>query len=300
LALYLLVVFAGAALLAPWIWAAVHAGAPGSSLARQPFHRYVNRCLMGLALAGIWPLYRSGFFPGLRQAGFLRRPGMVREIVRGTVLGFVSLAVVVALALLLGVRTWDVSHPTALYFLHVVRALGAAVVVSILEELLFRGATFGALRRSGGFWPAAVCTSVLYALVHFFQRPGAPATVGAWTGFEILVRMSAGFGDWASLIPGFINLTVAGLILAAFRERTGALWTSIGLHAGWIFWLKSYAFFTQAPPGALDPLWGTSKLIDGWIALACLLITAVGLFWGCRRGADPDPDSGRKEVAGAI
>jgi membrane protease YdiL (CAAX protease family) len=279
LALYLLMVFAGAALLAPWVWKGIHAIAPASSIARHPFHRYVNRCLMALALGGIWPLFRSGFFPGLRQSGLFRRPGMGREIFQGAVLGFFSLAVIVLLVLTCGIRSWDFSHPLSLHALHLVRALGAASVVSVLEELLFRGATFGALRRTSGFWPAAFGSSVLYALVHFFQRPAAPGSVDASTGFEILLRMSAGFANGPVLIPGFINLTLAGLILAAFRERTGALWCSIGLHAGWIFWLKSYAFLTHAPVGAPDWFWGSSKLIDGWLAFASLLATVVGLRW---------------------
>jgi membrane protease YdiL (CAAX protease family) len=279
---YLLVVFLGAALLAPWIWKASHALFPGSAFLRHPFHRYVNRCLIFMAIAGLWPLYRLGFFPDLHGGGWRWRRGLFREVGFGMALGFVTLALVVVAAWGTGIRAWIPGRGVPLVLLHVARAAGAAMSVSILEEFLFRGAILGALRRSVGFWVAAIVSSTLYALVHFFQRPVPPETVDWSTGFQMLRRMSAGFGDTGALFPGFINLTLAGLILAAFRERTGALWTSIGLHAGWIFWLKSYAFFTVSTTTSPSPFWGTSKLIDGWIAFPVLFLAGVGLRY-CRR-----------------
>src|SRR4051794_31309348 len=56
LAIFLLAVFVGGALLAPWLYRAVVALAPGSKLARTPFARYVNRSLLLMAVVGI-PFY---------------------------------------------------------------------------------------------------------------------------------------------------------------------------------------------------------------------------------------------------
>ena len=78
-------------------------------------------------------------------------------------------------------------------------------------------------------------------------------------------------------MPAFINLTVAGIILGLAYQFTGSLYFSIGLHAGWIFWQKSYGFLTR---GKLDSslwLWGSDKLIDGWLALLVLIVTMVAL-----------------------
>jgi uncharacterized protein len=281
LLIYLLGVFLGAALLAPWIWEATHFLFPGTAFLRHPFHRYVNRCLILMSMAGLWPLYRLGFFPDLNGAGWKWRPGLFREVGFGLVLGFVTLALVVFAAWGSGFRTWIPGRGFPLVLLHVARAAGAALFVSLIEETLFRGAILGALRRAVGFWTAAIATSALYALVHFFQRPAPPDSVDWSTGLQMLSRMSVGFLDIGALFPGFINLTLAGLILAAFRECTGALWTSIGLHAGWIFWLKSYAFFTKSTTAVPNAFWGTSNLIDGWIALPVLLLAGVGLRY-CR------------------
>ncbi len=71
-------------------------------------------------------------------------------------------------------------------------------------------------------------------------------------------------------VPAFFTLFVAGACLALAYQRTGALYFSIGLHAGWIFWLASYKLVTQPAPVSSPALWGTDKLIDGWLALAVL------------------------------
>jgi hypothetical protein len=72
------------------------------------------------------------------------------------------------------------------------------------------------------------------------------------------------------LVPGFLNLLLAGLMLGRAYQCTRTLWFSFGLHAGWIFWLKLYGSVTQ--PRTLGPswFWGSPKLIDGWAALVVL------------------------------
>ena len=51
--------------------------------------------------------------------------------------------------------------------------------------------------------------------------------------------------------------------------------STIGLHGGWIFWLKSYGVVTTPLAGANVWLLGTEKLTDGWLALPLLLATSV-------------------------
>ena len=96
----------------------------------------------------------------------------------------------------------------------------------------------------------------------------------AWySGFVQLAGMVRGFLELGQLVLGFLNLTLAGVILGLAYQRSGSLYFSIGLHAGWIFWLKSYGFMTRELPATHPWLWGSSKLIDGWGALAVLGVT---------------------------
>lgn len=277
---YFAVVFLGAALLAPWLYTATQWLSARiellQPLASQPFHRYVNRCLILLGAIGLWPLLRGLRLNAWQAVGFRRlSKESWNHFGQGFLLGFISLALAAIGAVLAGARVWD--QRTAWEFAaHIAGALATALVVGVLEELLFRGALFGALRKAM-LWPAAlIVSSAIYALLHFFERPAPPESVHWHTGLTVLVKMCRGFGDWEALVPGFLNLTLAGAILAFAYQRFGTLYFSIGLHAGWIFWLKSYGFMTDAVKGADGWVWGSRKLTDGWAAM--LLLCVVWLF----------------------
>ena len=276
-----MIVLVGAALLAPWLWHGVQALAESSpqwaGLARQPFHRYVNRCLLAFAILGLWPLLRSLQANSWRLIGADLPQKNLRPWLFGALFGWVSLGLATLVVILAGVRTLNPEASAARWFQQVAAALGAALVVSVLEELLFRGAVFTAVRRGASFSRAACVSGLLYAFVHFFQKPENPTVIGPWTGLQTLGAMLRGFMDLQQLIPGLLNLALAGYLLALARERTSRIWLSVGLHAGWIFWLKSYAFATLAVPGTNLWLWGTGRLYDGWLTLVLLAITGVGL-----------------------
>ncbi len=274
---YLAVVFLGAAAVAPWVYLTVQHYAPGSGIAHQPFHRYVNRCLLVLALAGIWPLVLALGLKSWAEIGWKRSVPWWREARAGLFFGFVSLSLAAVAALACGGHQWRADHTAVEWAKHLGNAVGSAVLVSVLEELLFRGAVFSALRRGGSFAVAAAVSAGIYALVHFFERPPEPTQVDAATGFLMLGRMLHGFMDPLAVFPGLLTLALAGGLLAWARERTGALWFGMGLHAGWIFWLKSYGFLTVEAPTATGALWGSAKLYDGWAALIVLSLVSIPL-----------------------
>ena len=84
-----------------------------------------------------------------------------------------------------------------------VTAVLVVVGAALSEELLFRGVIFGGLRRSMSLLPAAVISSLLWALLHL--TAANIAVVGV--------------------------LVIFGLVLAWLYERTGSLWAPICAHA---------------------------------------------------------------------
>jgi membrane protease YdiL (CAAX protease family) len=273
--IFVCVVFLGGALLAPWLyWLAQSFSSTLPRLAGQPFHRFVDRALLGLALLGLWPLLRGLGARSWRDVGIVKPSGQWGKLAGGFGLGFGSLACVAAAVLLAGGRQFNGGlSPVEL----AKKTLGAAItaaVVAVLEETLFRGALFGSLRKAWNWKQALVFSSMIYAIAHFFARAEAAPPITWISGLELLPRMLRGFGNLQTLIPGFFNLTLAGVLLGLAYQRTGNLYFSIGLHAGWIFCLKSYGFLTTETPGADPWFWGTPKMIDGWLALLAL---AAGL-----------------------
>ena len=275
LLIYILVVFVGGALLAPWLYKLVHALAPASHLAQNPFHRYVDRCFLGLALIGIWPLMRGLGATSWRDVGFVKPCGQCKRLATGFALGFGSLACVAGIVLAAHGRQINPDLTAGRVCKGLASAAGTAILVAVLEELLFRGGIFGALRKVWNWRAALLVSSMIYAIVHFFEKAEVTGPVTWVSGLELLPRMLAGFGDFNMIIPGFLNLTLAGILLGFAYQKTGNLYFSMGPHAGWIFWLKFYGLATNSVAGGSSWLWGTDKLIDGWLAL--LVLTAVFL-----------------------
>jgi membrane protease YdiL (CAAX protease family) len=274
LSIYIGAVFLGGALVAPWLyWLTQSVAQSFPHLANSPFHRFVNRSLLGLALIGLWPLFRGLGIRSWKEFGLTNPTPNGKRLVAGFSVGFSSLAIVAFAALGTGARMLVDDQA------HLIRKLlGAAltaIVVAVLEEILFRGALFGTLRRVMHWGLALIVSSIIYALVHFMESARVTGPVLWYSGFEVLPRMLRGLVQWQLLIPGLLNLTLAGVLLALAYQRTGNLYFSIGLHAGWIFWLKSYGIFTREVSGANAWIWGGAKLIDGWVASLVLAPTLI-------------------------
>jgi membrane protease YdiL (CAAX protease family) len=278
LVIYLVVVFLGSALLAPWLYRLAQTVARSfPHLANAPFRRFANRSLTIVALAGLWPLLRALGATSGREIGLVPPHGQWKKFSGGLLLGFVTLAAVAGIALGSGDRTLAQALTAHKIVGTIFNAMAAEVVVAVLEEILFRGGIFGGLRRTF-YWPLALAvSSLIYAFVHFLQRTELTGAVAWNSGLVLLLRMLGGSADFHALVPGFFSLLLAGVLLGLAYQRTGNLYFSIGLHASWIFWLKTYGAFTTDIRQAADWFCGTGKLIDGWLAFLVLAVTLAVL-----------------------
>jgi len=283
LILYLGLIFVGGALFAPILWHLAQAGArlfPGpvmAHLAQCPFHRFMDRAFLVVALGGLWPFLRALGVNSWQDLGWTPPTGEGRHFLAGLAMGFASLGLAAGLAVWFGGRPLATAgspgHIAGIFF----KALGAAVTVAVLEETLFRGGVFLGLRRVLPGWVALAGSSVIYALVHFLQHGELTGPAHWDSGLKLLPDMFQGFRDAGGFIPGFITLTLAGLLLGMACQQTGTLYCSIGMHGAWVFWLKLYQSFTHDGPGQNSALWGTGKLIDGWAS--CLVLAGVLAGW---------------------
>lgn len=282
LVLFLFAVFAGGALLAPWLYHAIQALAPGSKLARAPFGRVENRALLIAALVGIPVYVRAAGIRTWADVGVDPRRPRWSRFGAGFALGFGSLAAVCGIALAAGGRAFNTSRSPGQLAGQMLGALGTALLVALMEELLFRGAIFGGLRRAIRWVWALLISSAVYAIVHFMGRAATPAHVDWLSGFRALPSMLAGMTDPHALIPGLLSLTLAGVVLGLAYQQTRDLFASMGIHAGWIFWLKFYGFLTIGVPGANEWFWGSRKLVDGWMAFAALTVVLTIILLAAR------------------
>lgn len=280
LLIYFTLVFIGGALFAPWLYWLAHqlaANVPAmAKLASNPFSRFVDRSLLGAALIGIWPLLRfNGTTSGQDMGLTTKKSSAPWLVARGFAVGFGSLACVAIVAILFGARLFNATHSGGQILGRAGSAALIAAIVAFLEEILFRGTLFGILRKTFSWQTALVISSAVYALVHFMQKANPPAVVQWWSGLAMLPKL---FQNCPPFMPALLTLFIAGAILAVAYQRSGSLFFSMGLHGGWIFWLKFYSFLTVTAPSANSVIWGTDRLIDGWVALF-IMCGVFGFVW---------------------
>src|SRR5882724_3858099 len=133
LLVFVIVVFVGGALLAPWLYQAIQALAASSGfaakLAHQPFRRYVDRCFLGLALLGIWPLLRSLGARSAADFGLVTPARQWGRLGGGLALGFGSLTAAACLVLAFHGRGLNETLTAGQFARKLLGPLCAAIVV---------------------------------------------------------------------------------------------------------------------------------------------------------------------------
>lgn len=159
----------------------------------------------GLIATGVMALFEHR---GLGSYGLALRAGFLRRFAVGAVWGIIPLALLLLALRGLHVADFggsDVVGP-ALLGAGVLYAI-TFIMTGIFEESAMRGYPLYSLMRSIGFWPAAVVTSALFALVHV--------------------------GNSGEAIVGLIAVFTVGMIFCLMVRRTGDLWFAIGNHFAW-------------------------------------------------------------------
>jgi len=179
-------------------------------------------------------------------------------------------------------------HATGAYVVHphppklgkfLAAVLVPAAAASIVEETLFRGVLLGLWLKSARPLSACVASSLLFAFLHFLDPPSGFAITnpGAPTaGFQLLGCILFHFTDPRFFVTDFATLFALGMVLAWVRVRTGALWFSIGLHAGVVLAFKSSnLLFADVATHALRP-WGVGENVrSGLLPMLALGLTAL-------------------------
>ena len=299
-----------AAVITPWIYqagknladAAAAGNLPaflewlGNAAGRAKFGRFFSRALVLSALVMLPVLFwRIRRIRG--STGTVGRP--LEPVSWGSALAQIGVGFVIAAGLLwglgavleaIGAYSVKLDPPAVAKFLR--KTLIPAVAAPLLEEWLFRGLILGLWLRFARPLAACLGTSLFFAFVHFLDPPDGsviPDPSAPLAGFELLGKILLHFANPQFFVTDFATLFGIGMILAWARLRTGALWFSIGLHAGWIAAFKGFNLLHETV--ANHPLrpWGVGEdLRSGMLPLATLAITA-GVCHFAMRAFDAQP-----------
>lgn len=228
-----------------------------------------------------------------RAAGYtLSWPQARRALALGLLIGVAIMLLLTAAQWALGLHHYAVpEHKTGVSYLlrYLLSGLISGLAVGLIEETFFRGLMHTGLRRSLGFWSAALLNSSLYAALHFMK----PASLGeapfdTANAFRIIAEGLARIAGSPELLDSFLTLILVGVFLSMIRERTGNILWAIGIHAGWVVVIKVVKFLTN--PTRVDgetSFWlGGYDHITGWMATLWLGAIAAVYWWRTRPRTD--------------
>lgn len=143
----------------------------------------------------------------------------MRNFLVGSLGGMAFCSVLVGLMVLGGGLVLDgwALHGLAIFEYGLFWAL-CLLLVAFFEEILFRGYLQHTLARGMGFWPAALCSSSAFGLIHLLNS--------------------------GENLPGILLVISGGVFFSLCLKLTGSLWWGIGFHSA-LGWAESFFYGTS-------------------------------------------------------
>jgi membrane protease YdiL (CAAX protease family) len=287
--IFLLFVLVLTCFLSPWLSALLNSlmvGREAESFSPS-FSDIFNRLFIVLAITLFFPLRRTLGVSSLGDLGLQRLQRAYRDIFWGFFLTLFSIVALAAVMSLGGIFTFYFRLSLQASLERIASALLSAVAAGLLEEIFFRGLIFKALLEDWKPSIAFVIASFFYSALHFVKPFEKMMLSGLdpWAGFRHLGHAFMPILDPLTLFPGLFGLFLIGIVLAYAFFRTGSIYLSIGLHAGWIFGLKTLRVYGDYQRESLGWLFGSSepKLVSGVAGWIGIVVVGVIVHFLTRR-----------------
>ena len=213
-----------------------------------------RRCVSVASALSLWFVVTRLEGRSLRSYGFSGATPAKRQFWLGILLGVCSLLALLVIGFAGGLCRFNLSPESWKLVRTVVGFLPAAVLIGVLEELVFRGFLLQQL-LSWSQPSALLISSLAYSLVHVRVR-----TMDVSIGLEL------------------IGLFLLGGLLALTYVRTKQLYLGVGLHAILAYGARINKLFLEFPDLSLAWLSGTNRLINGLLGWSVLLL-AGAVMW---------------------
>ena len=217
-----------------------------------PFFLIFVRCLEIFGVVGIY-LFRTRFQKkSFASLGFKAEGNALGWLLNGIVFALLSLLILTFIAYLYQAVSFYYHPPKLKKLLYYTTS---AVLIGFFEEFFFRGLFLKTLMEDFPTWFSIGISSLVYSLVHFLQP-------------FILNRPE----DLSLFYTESIGLFLFGVLMAYAFLRTRSLYLSMGLHGGFIFFMKMDGIFVDRLM-VKGWLFGEERLVGG-IATWCIFLVA--------------------------
>jgi membrane protease YdiL (CAAX protease family) len=261
------------------------------------FHTLVNRGASLLLALGLFPL---GRWMGIKRSdlGLAAAQGQFfRQLCRGFGFGALMMGMHVILLLSLEARVVRESGLDATRIVRLAfKGLLIGVAVASIEEPVFRGFLFGSLSRKTTRTKAVVISSLYFAALHFVTTDIRPEAGEVRWNTGLIMVLDAFQHVFRAPSDSFLALFSAGAFLACVRLLAPAsgLGYCIGLHAGWVFIIKTAKPLTKRAAEAHFPALVSKfdgiigHLSTAWISVMIMLLI-VGIWLKTKEDSSAAP-----------
>jgi membrane protease YdiL (CAAX protease family) len=212
--------------------------------------------------------------------GFAARSIFLKQLLQGFGLGFVTLMPVFLVLYALGVNVIDETQiwTTGAVATKTLISLLLALLISMVEEPIFRGILFVGLKKNLPVIAAILISSTYYAALHFLDsKTDIPfQQVDLLSGFTLMGEAFANVLN-PKILSAFLALLMVGIFLGVLRSQVKeGLGVCIGCHTCWVWQIKmskslfntdfssDYAYLVSSYDGVVGPL------VTSWLSLAII------------------------------
>lgn len=241
------------------------------------FGRVMRRIIMAVVLILIFLLRRQVMIGPFIIAGIRPIRGWREQLQTGFLLGAGMFIFYVAILWISGIQTFQPGTKAFTdIILRLLTLLLIAGIVGCIEELLFRGFIFQSMLMDMRAVSAVCISSLFFSFLHFFKvkllvSPGIQPFIGFVVIYESFKNIIVGF---SAIWPSLIGLFLVGAVLSYACLQTKSLYLAIGLHAGWIFLMKTNKLFFDHHAGKnFEWLFGDHAIVTGVLGWIFLIVT---------------------------
>jgi membrane protease YdiL (CAAX protease family) len=242
-----------------------------------PFRQILTRSTQLFLVLSIFPAM-AYLKINKEELGFAPRLVFFKQLLKGFGLGFMTLMPVFIVLSVLKINVIDETQIWTLGFLAKTMAINLllALLISLIEEPLFRGLLLVSLNRKLSITAAILISSTYYAGLHFLSiKTDIPVQeINLFSGFKLL---GEAFGNLLNPdnLSAFFALLMVGIFLGVLRTQVKvSLGLCIGCHTCWVWQIKmskklfntdfssEYLYLVSSYDGIIGPL------VTGWLMLA--------------------------------
>lgn len=203
--------------------------------------KIISRVTQILLILSIYPFMR---WLGISAAGlgFVPFKAFLRQMAGGMVLGLFTLLPVLLLSYVLGITELDATKIWTMdkFLVSLLVAFLLAVLISLLEEPMFRGILISAYAKRIGITATIFVSSLYYALLHFIKtKTSIPVEQAEFSDSFVLLLEAFENVLNPEHLGAFWALLMVGIFLAVMRThlKLSLAWV-IGCHAAWVWQIK--------------------------------------------------------------